>query len=105
MESRYQVIIEKYAKEDIKSIFDYISNTLFNKGAAISFIQNIENKFASISLFPRSAPLINNEYIENKNIRKLCIDNYIAFYLIDEANKMVRIIRVISGLVNFIEVL
>ena len=105
MENRYKVIIEKYAKEDIISIFNYISNTLLNRAAAVSFIQKIENKFAAISFFPKSAPFINNEYIDNKNIRKLCIDNYIAFYLVDEANKIVRIIRVISGLSNFIEVL
>ena len=49
-------------------------------------LNKINDKFEEIKIFPKSAPLINNEYVKNKNIRKLLIDNYIAFYEIDEIN-------------------
>ena len=40
-----------------------------------------------------------------KNIRKLLIDNYIAFYEVDDIKKEIRIIRVMYGMQNYIDVL
>lgn len=48
----------------------------------------MNDKFNSITLFPKSAPLINNDYVKNKNIRKILIDNYIAFYDVDDINNV-----------------
>ena len=50
----------------------------------------INEKFDSIALFPKSAPLLNNDYVTNKNIRKLLIDNYIAFYEVDDIKNEIK---------------
>ena len=76
-----------------------------NKEAAIKLLNKINEKFDSIAFFPKSAPLLNNDYVTNKNIRKLLIDNYIAFYEVDDINKEIRIIRIIYGMQNYIDVL
>ena len=76
-----------------------------NKEAAIKLLNKINEKFDSIALFPKSASLLNNDYVKNKNIRKLLIDNYIAFYEVDDINKEIRIIRIIYGMQNYIDVL
>lgn len=101
----YKIIVGKYAKKDLIDIYDYISNTLCNNKAAIRLLNKINDKFEEIKIFPKSAPLINNEYVKNKNIRKLLIDNYIAFYEIDEINLEINIIRVIYGMMNYIDIL
>ena len=101
----YKIIVGKYAKKDLIDIYDYISNTLCNNKAAVRLLNKINDKFEEIKIFPKSAPLINNEYVKNKNIRKLLIDNYIAFYEIDEINLEINIIRVIYGLMNYIDIL
>lgn len=76
-----------------------------NKESAIKLLNKINEKFDSIALFPKSAPLLNNDYVKNKNIRKLLIDNYIAFYEVDDINKEIKIIRIIYGMQNYIDVL
>lgn len=56
-------------------------------------------------MFPDSSPLLDNEYISNKNIRDLLVDKYIAFYEVDHANKEVKIIRILYGMMNYINIL
>lgn len=105
MDKKYKIIIEKYAQKDIESIYNYICNNLVNKDEAIKLLNKINEKFDQIALFPKSASLINNDYVKNKNIRKLLIDNYIAFYEVDDTNKEIRIIRIMYGMQNYIDVL
>lgn len=105
MNKKYRITIEKYAQKDIESIYNYICDNLVNKEAAIKLLNKINEKFDSIALFPKSAPLLNNDYVRNKNIRKLLIDNYIAFYEVDDINKEIKIIRIIYGMQNYVDVL
>mgnify|MGYP003556621546 CR=1 FL=1 len=90
MNKKYRITIEKYAQKDIQSIYNYMCDNLVNKEAAIKLLNKINEKFDSIALFPKSAPLLNNDYVTNKNIRKLLIDNYIAFYEVDDINKEIK---------------
>ena len=105
MDKKYNIIIEKYAQKDLESIYNYICNNLVNKEAAIKLLNKINEKFDSIALFPKSAPLIINNYVKNNNIRKLLIDNYIAFYEVDDIKNEIRIIRIMYGMQNYIDVL
>ena len=105
MDKKYNIIIEKYAQKDLESIYNYICNKLVNKEAAIKLLNKINEKFDSIALFPKSAPLIINNYVKNKKIRKLLIDNYIAFYEVDDIKNEIRIIRILYGMQNYIDVL
>ena len=52
MDKKYNIIIEKYAQKDLKSIYNYICNNLVNKEAAIKLLNKINEKFDSIALFP-----------------------------------------------------
>ena len=105
MENKYKIIIEKFAQRDLINIYEYISKTLFNEHAAIKLLNKISDQFELIQFFPHSAPLINNPYIENKNIRKLSVDNYVIFYEVDDIMKEIKIIRIIHRRMNFLEVL
>lgn len=105
MKKIYKIVIGKYAKKDLNDIYDYISNTLFNNEAANQLLDKINLKFEQIKLFPKSAPLINNEYVKNKNIRKILIDNYIAFYIVDETKFEIRILRIVYGMMNYLDIL
>ncbi len=47
--------------------------------------------------FPFSCNYVADEYLRNKGYRKLIVDNYIVFYLIEEENSQVIIMRVLYG--------
>ena len=105
MNNKYKIIIEKYAQDDLENIYNYIKDDLVNTDAAIKLLNKFSDKFETISMFPDSSPLLDNEYISNKNIRKLLVDKYIAFYEVDHANKEVKIIRILYGMMNYIDIL
>lgn len=105
MNNKFKIIIEKYAKNDLINIYNYIKDVLVNKDAAVKLLNKFSEKFETISMFPDCSPLLDNEYFQNKNIRKLLVDKYIAFYEVDYSNKEVRIIRIIYGMMNYIDIL
>ena len=53
-----------------------------NKDAAVKLLNKFSDKFETISMFPDSSPLLDNGYISNKNIRKILVDKFIAFFYI-----------------------
>ena len=100
MKNNFILKIYPKASEDIKNIIDYIAVNLCNKTAALKQLDDFEREIKNLCIFPESCPLINNEYINNKNIRKLIVNNYIVFYEIDNINKEIHIIRVLYGMPN-----
>ena len=58
MNKKYSIIIEKWAQKDIKAIYNYICINLVNKEAAIKLLNKINEKFDSIALFSKSAPIV-----------------------------------------------
>ena len=84
MNNKYKIIIEKYAQEALENIYNYIIDDLVNKDAAVTLLNKFSDNFKTISLFPDSSPLLDNEYIINKNIRDLLVDKSIAFSILFE---------------------
>ncbi|ODA39978.1 hypothetical protein DSBG_3269 [Desulfosporosinus sp. BG] len=42
-----------------------------------------------------------DELLRNKGYRKLVVDNYIVFYLVNELERQVVIMRILYGAVNY----
>ena len=83
------------------NIFDYIAETLKNKTAALKQIEDFQKAFENVCLFPFSHPFIENEYVSDKSLRKVVVNNYIAFYKVNDLAKTVDIVRVLYGMMNF----
>ena len=83
----------------MEQIFEYIAVDLSNPTAAIGQITDFEKAFASVCAYPESCPRVTNEYIKDKSLRKIIVNNYIAFYRVkgDE----VQIVRVLYGMRNY----
>ena len=99
MENNFEIVIFPLAQADMEEIFNYISNNLKNKIAAVKLINDFKRTIEIIRLFPESFPLINNEYVNDKNIRKVSLKNYIIFYRI--MNYEIQVIRVLHGLQKY----
>lgn len=97
--NQYQLKIFPLAQLDMEQIFDYISVELCNPTAAIRLINDFEKAFKNVCAFPESCPYINNEYVKDKSLRKLIVNNYIAFYRIKDND--IQVIRVLYGMRNY----
>ena len=97
--SKYQLKIFPLAKLDMEQIFNYIAVDLCNPTAAIRQINDFENAFENVCAFPESCPYMKNEYVKDKSLRKLVVNNYIAFYRIK--NDEIQVVRVLYGMRNY----
>jgi plasmid stabilization system protein ParE len=93
----YRLRIMPKAAEYIDNIFVYISNTLHNPQAAGKLMAEIEAAFMTLKNIPYAYPACVNEYLQKKNYRKLIVNNYIAFYIVQEENKSTMVMRVLYG--------
>jgi addiction module RelE/StbE family toxin len=89
------------AEEDLDGIFDYIANTLEAPVAANRLMIKIEKAIQGLKDAPRIGSKCRDETLNKKGYRKLIINNYIAFYLIDDKDRTVTIMRIIYGRRNY----
>ena len=101
----YRIFITHKAELDINEAADYIEFTLMNPSAADNLLNKIEEEFNSISFMPEKHQIIDDPFLSSHAIRMVVIDNYIAFYTVDESQKIVTIIRFIYGRRNWISIL
>ncbi len=101
--NKYQLKIFPMAQLDMEQIFEYIAVELCNPTAAIGQINDFEKAFENVCIFPESQPYINNEYVKDKSLRKLIVNNYIAFYRV--RNNEIQVVRVLYGMRNYEDLL
>ena len=99
MIAKYEVIIYPLAKKDIQDIYKYIYYELRNVIAANKLMERLKEKMENLRFFPLSFPVVDNEYIKYKGIRKVIVDSYIIFFRVYD--KEVQILRVIYSKINY----
>lgn len=93
------------AKTDIEQAIEYIINEFGDKGATKRLYDGIFKAIEKIRLFPESYQLIENKLIKNKNVRRALVGNYSLFYLYDEVNSLIVILRFVHGKRSLVELL
>ncbi|MCE7792840.1 type II toxin-antitoxin system RelE/ParE family toxin [Salipaludibacillus sp. CUR1] len=99
--NNFKVKMTAIAEEDLEHIYNYLTHELYNQSAAIKLMNKIEKNIIRLKHLPFSCPLPEDEFLRKKGYRKLIIDNYIAFYLIDDLEQEVIIMRVLYGKQKF----
>lgn len=94
---KYRFIITEKAENDLDEILKYISVELVNPDAATSFVEKLLSIIDEICLFPESGALVDNEYIQNKNVRHKVIGNYVMYYLPEKDDRICYVLRIIYG--------
>jgi addiction module RelE/StbE family toxin len=89
------------AEEDLDGIFDYIANTLEAPVAANRLMTKIERAIQGLKETPRIGPKCRDETLDKKGYRKLIVDEYRAFYLVNDEERIVIVMRVIYGRRNY----
>ena len=92
---KYKVQLSIQAKNDYKSIIRYIRYELLEPIIAEKYAELIRNELNSLEYQPQKFAVIDYDIIKKYNFRKLIIKNYIAFYRINEDEKIVNVERIL----------
>lgn len=105
MECKYSYRFTQAAEQDLDEILQYISVDLTNPAAAQNLGRKIFEKIDTVRDFPNSGPLVDNEFLADKTVRKLSVDNYVIYYKAHYEEKIISIIRIVYGKRNLNETL
>jgi plasmid stabilization system protein ParE len=89
------------AEDDIEEIYQYIATVLGEPGIAWKQIERIRDKIGKLSYMPERNPIIQEEPWRFREIRRVNIDNYAAFYVLDNKTATVAVIRVLYARRDF----
>jgi addiction module toxin, RelE/StbE family len=104
-ECNYRLQFTSKAAKDLDAIYDYIFNTLSATMAANDLLEHIEKATRQLTVFPYSGPHVLEESLRMKGYRKIIVDNYLLFYVVDETEKQVVVIRVLFGASKYEKIL
>jgi len=103
--SSFHVKFTAAAYDDSEQIYSYISKKLLAETAADNLLEKIESSIMRLKKFPYSGSLVSDEPLRKRGYRKLIIDNYIVFYLVNEMDKQAVIMRILYGAQNYQNIL
>ena len=91
----YDYVLTEIAEADVDEAFDYIANELANPDAASAIADELEEKLEEICKTPKAGRPVHNPYLKRDDIRRVLVKNYIAYYLIDEYEAKIVVLRVV----------
>ena len=97
----YKLKFTPKADEDLEQIYKYISEKFFAENTALNLMEKIESSIIRLKSFPYSGSFVSDIALKDRGYHKLIVDNYIVFYLIDEIEKQIVIMRVLYGAQNY----
>ena len=101
----YQVHITSTAEHDIMRAADYIEFTLKNPNAADNLLDAATEQIGSLADLPQKFHLVDGPVQASWGIRFAIINNYLAFYTIDEEKQTVIIVRFLYQKSNWTSIL
>ena len=92
---KYKIQLAIKAKDDYKKIISYLKNELLEPSIANKYAELINNEIQTLKYMPQKNAIIDDDIVKRLEYRKLIIKNYIAFYRINEKDKIVEIHRIL----------
>ena len=93
----YFVNITHIAEEDILSVVKYIANVLKAPMAANSLLDEIDKYEKILKSTPNIYPTVSDEYLAKNGLKFAVIKNYMLFYIVNEEEKIVNVVRFLYG--------
>lgn len=101
----YQIYITPTAEHDIVRAADYIEFTLKNPEAADNLLDVVTEQIEALADFPQKFRLVDDPVLTSWGIRFVTINNYLAFYMIDEEKQVVIVVRFLYQKSNWTSIL
>ncbi|MEL7564741.1 MAG: type II toxin-antitoxin system RelE/ParE family toxin [Dehalobacterium sp.] len=93
--TEYKVIIELPAQRDLQGILRYITDTLKEPVIARRIYTLIKEQILMLSQMPLWHSVVQEQPYAAMGVHKLLVQNYIAFYIIDEEKCEVHVLRIL----------
>ena len=100
---KYTIKISLSASGDLKQIALYMRNVLKVPNTARNYLKLLRQEINKLAILPNRHEIIEKEKIEQSNVRKLIVKNYIIFYIVDDEKKIVNVERILYGASNWID--
>ena len=89
----YQLHITSTAEHDIMRAVDYIEFALKNPQAADNLLDVVTKQIETLSDFPQKFRIVDDPVLASWEIRFVIINNYLAFYTVNEEKQSVIVVR------------
>ena len=91
---KYIVEISETAEQDLENIISYLRYNLVGDIIADKYKLLFKQKLKDLENVAGSMLILNEDLTGHKNIRKINVRNYIIFYIVDEENFKVLVLRI-----------
>ncbi len=91
----YKVIIELPAQRDLQGLLRYITDSLKEPVIAKRIYTSIKEQILTLNQMPLRHSVVQQQPYAAMGVRKLLVENYIAFYILDEEKCEVHILRIL----------
>lgn len=93
----WTVVYSAHAQQDLRNIYEYIAYKLLAPYTASSQVERIMKGIRSLEERPLRYRLYDDEPWHSMGLRFLTVNNYLIFYLPDEEDKIVKVVRIMYG--------
>lgn len=82
---------------DLREIYSYIAFGLMVPETAEKQVNRIRKEIRSLNFIPSRYSLVDWEPWQRMGMRKFPVDNFVVYYLVDDTNNTVTVIRIFYG--------
>ena len=93
--TEYKIVIEEPAENDLIEILNYISDIIHEPTIAAKIYTSIKKEILTLRQMPFRYAVVNEEPYRSIGVRRIPVENYTAFYVVDEEGKTVHIFRIL----------
>lgn len=102
---KYHIDITELAEKDLFEIGMYISKELLEPEIAKKTVSKIADAIFTLEEMPLRNTVVSDERLASKDIRKIIVENYMIFYIVNYKSKKVTIVRILYAKRNWIDIL
>lgn len=95
MEDAYIMKVTTQAEEQMREIAYHITLELKNPEAALNLLEVLERAIMSLGNMPQRIPLTEEQPWRSQGIHRMVVGSYLAYFWIDECNKIVQVIAIV----------
>lgn len=91
---KWKIVYSAQARQDLRNIYEYIAYNFLMPETATKQVQRIMNEMRSLDEMPLRFRLYDREPWYSQGLRFFSVNNYLVFYLPDENQNIVNIVRI-----------